>query len=92
MLTTPLGNSATALGVGRAERGGTAAAHEFTHMVIQPTLDGETWNDQEHEITTDRDGLMGLFTATANRQEATVVIKETTQREYDLAGNPALTP
>jgi hypothetical protein len=92
MLTRRIGNESQFTQIPMAERGGVTLAHELMHMVIQPKRDGKTWDELEH-LVADPNGneLMGLpAKERKNRQEETLVIGPETQREIDLAFNPAL--
>jgi hypothetical protein len=91
MLSSPISVQAAVVGVTVPDMGGVAAAHEYMHMVIEPSRDRVTWDQREHLIgNPGGNSLMGDAAVVASRQEATVVVNQVTQRLVDFARNPSL--
>jgi hypothetical protein len=80
------------MGVSDADYGGTALAHEFLHIVIDPGVVAMQWDGNEHFIGNPMGGEVMDYPAAHNVEEENIRIGDETQEEIDLAGNPALTP
>ncbi len=88
-LSSELADVARIIGVSTTNVNGQTIIHEWMHLVIDPA-DNATW-DGEHLIgNPGGTALMGDATVKTNNQESTVDIKNATQNEMDVAGNPTL--